>query len=66
MLIESILVYNFKTKGVFFIKMSTLYNRLHNISGLYVFPIFIGFEFGIYRVFIVPNLKCIHALFAML
>ena len=48
------------------IKMSTLHNGLHNKFGLHVFPICIGFEFGIYRLFIVPNLKCIHAVFAML
>ena len=30
------------------IKMSSLDNGLHNKFGLYVFPIFIGFEFGIY------------------
>ena len=46
--------------------MSTLYNGLHNKCGLYVFPSFIGLEFGIYRLFTVPNLKCIHAVFAML
>ena len=46
--------------------MSTLYNELHNKFGLNVFPSFIGLEFGIYRLFTVPNLKCIHAVFAML
>ena len=50
----------------FLIKMSTLYNGLHNKFGLYLFPNFIGLEFGIYRSFTVPNLKCIHAVFAML
>ena len=47
-------------------KMSTLHNGLHNKFGLYVFPSFIGLEFGIYLLFTVPNLKCIHAVFAML
>ena len=50
----------------FLIKMSTLHNGLRNKFGLYVFPIIIGYEFGIYRLFTVPNLKCIHAVFAML
>ena len=48
-----------------FIKMSTLYIGVHNKFGLYVFLSFIGLEFGIYRLFTVPNLKCIHAVFAM-
>ena len=56
-----------RPKAVFFIKMSTLYNGLHNKFGLYVFPSFIDLEFGIYRLFTVPyHLKCIHAVFAML
>ena len=45
--------------------MSTLHNGLHNEFGLSVFPIFIGLEFGIYWLFNVPNLKRIHAVFAM-
>ena len=45
-----------RPKAIFVIKMSTLYN---------VFC-FIGLEFGIYRLFTVLNLKCIHAVFAML
>ena len=63
---ESNMVYNLKTKSDFFIKISTLYNGLHNKFGLFVFPSFIGLEFGIYRLITVPNLKCIHAVFAML
>ena len=63
---ESILVYNLKPKIRFSIKISILHNGLYNRLGLYGFSIFIGFEFGIYRVFIVLNLKCIHAVFAML
>ena len=55
-----------RPKAIFFIKISTLHNGLHNKFGLYVFPIFIGCEFAIYRLFIVPNLKCIHTGFAML
>ena len=48
-----ILVYNLKTKGdFFFIKMSTLQNGSRNKFGLYVFLIFIGFEFCRYRLFI--------------
>ena len=47
-------------------KMSTLHNGLHNKFGRYVFPSFIGLEFGICRLFTVPNLKCIHTVFAML
>ena len=43
------------------IKMSTLHNGLHDEFVLYIFPICIGFEFDIYRLFIVPNFKCIHA-----
>ena len=46
--------------------MSTLHNGLYNKFRLYVFPISIGFEFTIYRLFIVPDLKYKHALFAML
>ena len=45
--------------------MSTLHNGLHNKFGLSVFPIFTGFAFDIYWLFIVPNLKRIHAVFAM-
>ena len=48
----------------FLIKMSILYNGLYNKFGLYVFPSFIGSEFGIYRLFTVPNLY--YAVFAML
>ena len=54
------------TPKAILIKMPTLHNGLHNKFGLYVFPILIGFEFAIYRLFIVPNLKCIHTGFAML
>ena len=50
----------------FLIKMFILHNGLHTKLGLYIFHIFIGFEFDIYRLFIVPNLKSIHAVFAML
>ena len=50
----------------FLIRVSTLHNGLHNEFGLYVLPIFIGFEFVIYRLFIVPYLKRINAVFAML
>ena len=50
----------------FLIIISTLYNGLLNKCGLYVFPSFIGLAFGIYRLFTVSNLKCIHAVFAML
>ena len=46
--------------------MSTLHNGLHNKFGLYGFPIFIGFDFVIYRLVIVPKVKCIHAVFAVL
>ena len=56
----------FEDQKQFFIKMFTLHNGLHDKMGLYVFHIFIGFEFGIYRFFIVPNLKSIHAVFAIL
>ena len=37
-----------------------------NKFGLCDFPIYIGDEFVIYRLFIVPNLKYMHAIFAML
>ena len=47
-------------------KMLTLHNGLHNKIGFNNFPICIGIQFGIYRISIVPNLKCIHAVFAML
>ena len=43
----------------------TLHDRLHNKPKPYIFHTFISFEFSIYRVFIVPNLKCIHAAFTM-
>ena len=63
---KSVLVYNLKTKRDFLSKCP------HYIMGCIInfgpmfFPIFIGFELGIYRIFNVPNLKCIHAVFAML
>ena len=37
--------------------MFILPNELHNKRGPYICQTFIGFEFGIYRLFIVPNLK---------
>ena len=46
--------------------MSTLHKGLHDKLGPYIFHIFIGFEGGVNRLFIVPNLKSIHAVFAML
>ena len=63
---KSILMCNLKTKGDFFYQMSTLHSGLHNKFELYVFPIFIGFEFCIYRLYIVLNLKCMHAVFPTL
>ena len=50
----------------YFAKMVTLRNRLHNKLNPDIFHIFISFEFSIYPVFIVPNLKYIHAIFMML
>ena len=49
-----------------FDKMCTLHNMLHDKFGRYLFHICSGFEFGIYRIFIVPNLKRIHAIYTML
>ena len=49
-----------------FISEGPLHNGLHKKFELNVFPIFIGFEFGLYRLYIVPNLKCMHAVFATL
>ena len=46
--------------------MVTLNNRLHNKLNPDIFQTFISFEFSIYPVFIVPNLKYIHAIFMML
>ena len=45
-------------------KMFILHNRLCN--KIYIFHIFTGFEFGIYRIFIVPNLKCVYVVCMML
>ena len=61
---KSILVY-IEDQKIFLTNMSTLHNGLHNKFGLPVFPMFIGFQFGIDRLFIVPDLKHIHVVFAM-
>ena len=63
---KSISVYDMKTKSDFWSKYPHYILGYIINCGLYVFPIFIGFGFGIYRLFIVPNLECIHAVFAML
>ena len=44
-------------------KMITLHNGLYDKFEPYIVHTFIGFELGIYRVFILPNLKCIYAFF---
>ena len=44
----------------------TLNNKLHSKFNPYIFHSFISFELSIYLVFIVPNLKYIHATFMML
>ena len=49
-----------------YLQKGTLNDRLRNKSNPYIFHTFISFEFSIYRVFIVPNLNCIHAIFTML
>ena len=56
----------FEDPNRYLIKMFTLHNGLHNKLGLYIFHIFTCFAFGIYWLFIVPNLKSRHAVFAML
>ena len=48
-----------------FYKNVTLSNMLHNKFNPYIFHTFSCYEFTIYRVFIVPNLKCINAIFTM-
>ena len=50
----------------FLMKMVTLHDRSHNKKGSYIFHISIDFEFGIYLGLIVPDLKCIYAVFTML
>ena len=62
---KSTWVYDLKTKSDFD-QMSTLYDELHNIFGLYIFFISIGSKFGIYQLFAVLNLECIHAVLSML
>ena len=49
-----------------YLQKGTLNDRLRNKSNPYIFHTSISFEFSIYRVFIVPNLNCIHAIFTML
>ena len=56
----------FGDQNQFVMKIFTLHNGLHNKIGFYIFPIFIGIQLSIYRISIVPNLKCTHAVFAKL
>ena len=55
----------FEDQRRFLIKVPTLHNGLHNKFAL-CFPISTGYGFATYWLFIVPNLKCIPAVFAML
>ena len=60
---KPIKVYDRKTQG--FLNVHITY-RLRNEFGPCSFHNFISFEFGIYRIFKVKNLKYIHVLFTML
>ena len=57
---------SFEDQKRLLIKMFTSYNRLNEKSRPNIFHTFIDCEFGICRVFIVPNLNCIYAVFTML
>ena len=64
--LKSIVGYSLKTKSDFWLKNPhCIMGNIINLGSLF-FPIFTGFEFGIYWLFIVPDLKCKYASFAML
>ena len=50
----------------FWIEVFTSHNRLHDKFEPHIFHTWAGFEFGIYRIFMVSNWKCIHVAFTML
>ena len=63
---KSILVYNLKTKSDFWSKCPHYIIGYMITLGSMFFPFSLVLNFGIFWLFIMPNLKCIHAVFALL